>query len=108
MPPMSRPAGRRVWGIVVTAVVLGSTGAASAQTMSRSRVMPTMVAEEPSRASVTLELGPGGTVSRYNQNSGPSQLLFFTGFRASYDFTHSWAGSLAIHQWWLPANYAAM
>jgi hypothetical protein len=108
MPPMSRPAGRRVWGIVVIAVVLGSTGAASAQTMSRSRVMPTMVADEPSHASVSLELGPGGIVSRYNLNAGPSQLLLFTGFRASYDFTNSWAGSLVVHQWWLPANHATM
>jgi hypothetical protein len=89
--------------------MFGAPGGASAQTaMSRPRVMPTMVADEPSRASVTLEVGPGGTLHRYNQNAGPSQLLFFTGFRASYDFSHSWSGSLAVHQWWLPSNYAGM
>ena len=105
---MSRPS-PTLLGCVVSAAMLGFSGAASAQTaMSRPRVMPQMVAEEPSRASVTLEVGPGGTLHRYNLNAGPSQLLFFTGFRASYDFSNSWAGSLAVHQWWLPANRATM
>src|SRR6185503_21009871 len=104
MPPMSRPIGRRVWGFVVIAAMLGTTGVASAQ--SRPRVMPTMVADEPSHASVSLDVGPGGVLSKYSQNAGPAQLLFFTGFRASYDFTNSWAGAIAVHQWWLPANRA--
>ncbi len=88
--------------------MLSAGKAVSAQTMSRARVMPTMVAEEPSHASVGLELSPGGVLSPYQQGAGPAELLFFTGFRASYDLSASWTGSLLVHQWWLPSNHATM
>jgi hypothetical protein len=67
-----------------------------------------MVAEEPSHLSLGAELGPGGVISDYNVNAGPSAVLLYGSVRAAYDFTESWAGQLVLRQWWLPANHATM
>jgi hypothetical protein len=95
--------------------VFGFAAQAQAQVMqrpapsqNRGRAMPTMVADEPSHVSLGAELGPGGVLSAYNINVGPSALLFYGSLRASYDLNPTWAGSLVLRQWFLPANHATM
>jgi hypothetical protein len=67
-----------------------------------------MVADEPSHLSLGAELGPGGVLTSYSAVSGPSALLFYGSVRASLDLSQTWAGSLVLRQWFLPANHATM
>ena len=42
--------------------------------------------------SLGLDMGPGGVISAYTANTSPSNLLFYTSLRATYDLKSQWAG----------------
>ena len=57
--------------------------------------------------SLGLDLGPGGVISAYTRNASPSDLLFYTSLRATYDIKPQWAGGLTLREWLLPGSNRA-
>lgn len=105
---MTRLSVRRAWSVGIVAVALGLSGLAAATPPPPRRVEPKPVVEEPSHVSLGAELGPGGVITPYNVNTGPSAVLFYGSVRAALDLNERWAGELVLRQWWLPANHATM
>jgi hypothetical protein len=87
----------------------------SAETRAESRAAPprrvpaaTPHGDEPSPFSLGAEIGPGGVITNYQVNSGPSGVLFYTSIRGGYEINDQWTAELVLRQWWLPSNHALM
>jgi len=83
---------------------------AQAQTRAAPKRVPAAQpqADGPSPFSLGAELGPGGVITAYNRNAGPSAVLFYTSLRGGYEINDQWTAELVLRQWWLPANHALM
>ena len=98
-------------GVATVAVVLGLASGARAQ---RPAPAPSRAAPpaDPSdtwdkHMSLALDMGPGGVISAYTANTSPSNLLFYTSLRATYDLKSQWAGGLTLREWFLPGSNRA-
>jgi hypothetical protein len=96
-------------GVVTVAVVLGLGSGARAQRTPPGAAPPRAAPSEPweRRLSLGLDLGPGGVIAAYTNNASPSDLLFYTAVRASYDLVPSWSGGLTLREWFLPGSNRA-
>ncbi len=104
---MSRLTTLRACCAIIVAGALGMAGTAAATPPPPPRSEPP-APETPSQLSLGLELGPGGVITAYNRNTGPSALLFYGSLRAALPLDPHWAGELVLRQWWLPGNHATM
>jgi hypothetical protein len=91
---------------VIVLGVFAAAGPAAAERRAPAAAPPPT--DTRSHTSFGAELGPGGVISQYNRNAGPSGVLFYGSLRAGYEINDQWTAELVLRQWWLPANHALM